>query len=242
MARRRPKIPRTTAFRVPFELGSSVWDRIEQASYGESFSPQLRDEVVKITKEFLYWSSAEQTPPLRDAQKRARDLRKFTASLLKEIQRKTDVSAYTNELIGVCFRKFWRKKTKSIPVAEWDAIPSEVTKALSSFLRACDEALSQMKALSPKIWMWEDGEAWNRWVVQLSDLAENNGFPIESSISRRKLDPGKASPFVRFVDQLQATIPEKYRRHRQSLVALAQAIKRAREHGPRNTIAKNPKR
>jgi hypothetical protein len=241
MVRRRPKIPRTTTFRVPFELGSSDWDRIEQ-TYAQSFSAQLRDEVVNITKDFLYWSSAEQTPPLRDAQKRAKSLRKFTASLLKEVQRKSDVSPYTNELIAVCFRKFWRKKNKSIPVAEWDAIPSEVTKALSSFLRACDEALNQMKSLSPKTWMWEDGEAWNRWVVQLSRFAETNGFPTASSISRPKLDPEKASPFVRFVDQLQASIPEKYRRHRQSPVALAEAIKRARKHRPQNTIAKNPKR
>jgi hypothetical protein len=241
MARRRPKIPRTTAFRVPFELGSSDWDRIEHA-YAQSFSPQLRDEVVNITKEFLYWSSAEQTPPLRDAQKRAKSLRKFTASLLKEIQRKSDVSPYTNELIAVCFRKFWPKKTKSIPVAEWDAVPSEVTKALSSFLRACDEALNQMKSLSPKTWMWEDGGAWNRWVVQLSNLAETNGFPTASSVSRPKLDPEKASSFVTFVDQLQASIPEKYQRHCQSSVALSEAIKRARKHRPQNTIAKNPKR
>jgi hypothetical protein len=99
-----------------------------------------------------------------------------------------------------------------------------------------------MKSLSSKTWMWEDGEAWNRWIVQLSDLAETNGFPTASSISRPKLDPEKPSPFVSVVDQLQASILEKYQRHRQSPVALAEAIKRARKHRPHNTIAKNPKR
>lgn len=105
MARRRPKIPRTTAFLVPFELDSSDWERMEQA-YGQTFSPQLRDEVVKITERFLYWASAEQTPPMREAQERAGALRKFKSSLLDEIQRKSDVGPYTDELIAVCFRVF----------------------------------------------------------------------------------------------------------------------------------------
>jgi hypothetical protein len=241
MARRRPKIPRTTAFRVPFELDFSDWDRIEQ-SYGQSFSPHLRDEVVKITESFLYWASAEQTPPMREAQQRARALRKYTSSLLDEIQRKSDVGPYTDELISVCFRRFWYMDTGAVSTAEWDTLPSEVTKALSSFLLACEEALNQMKSLAQKTWMWEDGEAWNHWVVKLSDLAETNAFPTASSISRPKLDPEKASPFVTFVDQLQASIPEKYQRHCQSPAALAEAIKRARKHRSQNTIAKNPRR
>jgi hypothetical protein len=205
MARRRPKIPRTTAFLVLFELDSSDWERMEQA-YGQTFSPQLRDEVVKITERFLYWASAEQTPPMREAQERAGALRKFTSSLLDEIQRKSDVGPYTDELIAVCFRRFWYRDTGGISTAEWDTLPSEVTKALSSFLLACDEALNQMKSLSLKTWMWEDGEAWNRWVVQLSDLAETHRFPTASSVSRPKLEPEKASPFVTFVGQLQARI------------------------------------
>jgi hypothetical protein len=241
MARRRPKIPRTTAFRVPFKLDSSDWGRIERA-YGQSFSPQLRNEVVKITKDFLYWASAEQTPPMEDAKQRTRTLRKLTSSLLNEIQRKTDVSPYTNELIAGLFSHFWHKNTKFVSIAVRDALPREVTQVLSSFLSACDEALNQMKSLSTKTWMWEDGTAWNHWVVQLSDLTETNGFPTASSVSRPKMAPERASPFVGFVDQLQVNIPEKYQRHRQSPVALAEAIKRARKHRPQNTIAKNPKR
>jgi hypothetical protein len=156
---------------------------------------------------------------------------------LKEIRRRSPVAPYTNELIADCFGDFWRKETGRVSVAAWDALPPEVTQVLSSFLSACDEALIQMKSLSSKTWMWQDRKAWNRWVVKLSDFAENNAFPTISSISRR----GKASPFVRFVEQLQVSIPDKYRRSDHSLVALAQAIKRAREHTPQNTIAKNPR-
>ena len=87
--------------------------------------------------------------------------------------------------------------------------------------------------------MWRDGEAWDRWVVQLTDLAETNALPTASSISRPKLNSEKPSSFVRLVDELQARIPEKYQRHRHSPVALAAAIKRARKQRPQNTIAKN---
>src|ERR1700726_1163729 len=111
MARRRAKIPRTNAFCVSFVLDSSDWERIERA-YRQSFSRQLRDDVVRLTKDFLYWASAEQTPSLRDAQDRAERLRDFTASLLNEIQRTTDVSPYTNELIANCFSHFWRRDTE----------------------------------------------------------------------------------------------------------------------------------
>jgi protein-disulfide isomerase-like protein with CxxC motif len=73
MARHGKKIPRTTAFHVPFAMDSSDWERIERAAsqsfsrkqrdelvksdwgrieraYGQSFSRQQRNEVVKITK------------------------------------------------------------------------------------------------------------------------------------------------------------------------------------------------
>jgi hypothetical protein len=219
------------------ELVKSDWERIERA-YGQSFSQQQRDEVIKITKDFLYWASAEQAPSLKKAQDRASALRKHTASLLKEIRRQSPVAPYTNELIADCFREFWRQKTWRVPSGHYrvqrgkgrrvaspihvrssDALPLEVTEVLSSFLSACDEALNQMKSQSSETWMWKDREPWNRWAL-LTDFADKNAFPTVSSISRRE----KASPFVRFVQQLQVSIPKKYRRSNQSLVALKQAI------------------
>jgi hypothetical protein len=40
-----------------------------------------------------------------------------------------------------------------------------------------------MKSLSSKTWMWRDGGAWDRWVVQLSDIAETNAFPTAISVN-----------------------------------------------------------
>jgi hypothetical protein len=235
MPRRRPKIPRTTAHTVPFQLDASDWERIERA-YGTPLSQQVRDEIVDQTEDFLYWASAEQTqtPSLQSAQGRVESLRDLTESLLKEIQRNTDVSPYTDELIADIFGGLWRKDTGRIALADRDSLPLVVTKPLSSFLLACNDALDHMKSLSSKTWIWGDGEAWKRWVLGLSDLAKTNSLPRPSSVSKPKLSPEKASPFVRFIEQLQLSVPVKYRQSCQSSVALAEAIKRARRS--RNAI------
>jgi hypothetical protein len=232
----RKKIPRTTAHPVPFLLGASDWERIERA-YGTPLSQQVRDEIVFQTEDFLYWASAEQTPSLQSAQERVEGLRDLTERLLKEIQRNTDVSPYTNELIADFFGDLWHKDTGAIALSDGDSLPSVVTRPLASFLLACNDALDHLKSLSTKTWIWGDGEAWKRWVLGLSDLAKANSLPTPSSISRPKLSPDRASPFVLFIEQLQHNIPKEYQQSCQSSVALAEAIKRARRS--RNAIHKN---
>jgi hypothetical protein len=226
MARRQPKIPRTIAFNIPFELDSSDWERIERA-YGQSLSPKVRDAVVRITKDFLCWASAEETPPLRDAQKRAKSLRKHAASLLEEMQRTTgnEVGPYTDELIGLYFRRFWFEEYRREAEVVQDALPPEVVAALSIFLRACDGALSEMDALSTKIWMWQDREAWDVWIVELTGLLKAEDLPTAAAATVSN-DKVSYSPFVRFIEQLQNGVP--VGRSQWSSVALIEAIKRAR--------------
>ena len=229
MARRYPKIPRTIAFNIPFELDSSDWERIERA-YGKSLSPQLRDKVVRITKDFLYWASAEETPPLRDAQKRAKSLRKHAESLLKEMQRTTDneVAPYTDELIDLYFRRFWFEEFQCKAEVVQDALPPEVVAALSIFLRACDGALSEMDALSQQTWMWQDREAWDVWITELTELLKAEGLPTAAATTVSK-DKVGYSPFVKFIKQLQNDIPGEFERSQWSSGALTEAIKRARK-------------
>lgn len=226
MARRYPKIPRTVAYNIPFELSASDWKRIERA-YGRSLSPQVRGEVVKITKDFLHWASAEKTPPLRDAQKRAKSLRNHAASLLEEMQRRTDneVGPYTDETIGRYFGDFWAKEFQCNAQVVQDALPPEVVVALTIFLRACDGALGEMDKLSQHTWMWQDGYAWNVWVTQLTKLLNAEGLPTAAATSESKNEVSY-SPFVRFIEQLQKSVP--YRRSQWSSSALTEAIKRAR--------------
>ena len=226
MARRYPKIPRTIAFNIPFELNSSDWDHIERA-YGQSLSPKVRDAVVRITKDFLYWASAEETPPLRDAQKRAKSLRKHAESLLKEMQRTTDneVAPYTDELINSYFRRFWFEEFQCKAEVVQDALPPEVMAALLIFLRACDGALSEMDTLSQHTWMWQDHEAWDVWIVELTELLKTEGLPTAAAATSK--DKVSYSPFVRFIEQLQNGVP--VGRSQWSSGALTEAIKRARK-------------
>jgi hypothetical protein len=227
MARRTPKIPRTRAYDLPLVLDSAVWQRIEQA-YGQTLQPHLRDEVFGVTKTFLYQATAEGALPLRLAQQRAKRLRDSTSRLQREIARKSEVAEYTDEFIGVLFRQFFFEgKVEGARRPNIDSLPLVVIETLSALLRACDAAAEHWKALSQETWIWQ-GEAWNRWIVELTDLMERNRLPTAASISQPKLADANTSPFVRFVKELQHSIPKKYRRSYHSDVALTEAIKRAR--------------
>jgi hypothetical protein len=228
MARRTPKIPRTRPYSPPLELDTADWQRIEQA-YGQTLEPHLRDEVFGVTKTFLYWATAERALPLRLAQQRGKRLRDSASRLQREIARKSAVAGYTDEFIGVLFLQFFSEgKIEEPRKPNIDSRPSVVTETLSALLRACDAAAKHWKALSQETWIWQDGEAWNRWIVELTDLMERNRLPIAASISQPKLADANTSPFVRFVKELQHSIPKKYRRSYHSDVALNEAIKRAR--------------
>jgi hypothetical protein len=228
MARRTPKIPRTRPYSPPLELDTAGWQRIEQA-YGQTLQPHLRDQVISVTKNFLYWATAEEAPRLRLAQQRAKRLRDSAFRLQREISQENYVAWYTDELIGMYFLPFFFEgKTKEPPKPNIDSLPPVVTETLSALLRACDAAAKHMKALSKETWMWRDGEAWNHWIVELTSLMGLNRLPIAASISQPKLANANTSPFVRFVKELQHSIPKKYRRSYHSDVALTEAIKRAR--------------
>jgi hypothetical protein len=228
MARRTPKIPRTRPYYPPLELDTADWQHIEQA-YGQTLKPHVRDQVFHATTNFLYMATAEEAPSLRLAQQRVKRLRDSAARLEREIMQKNDVAGYTDELIGVHFLHFFFEgKIREARTPNIDSLPSVVTETLSALLRACDSAAKHMKAQSKETWIWQDGEAWNHWIVELTDLMERNRLPTTASISQPKLADANTSPFVRFVKELQHTIPKKYRRSNHSDVALNEAIKRAR--------------
>ena len=228
MARRTPKIPRTRPYSPPLELDTADWQRIEQA-YGQTLQPHLRLEVIRVTKTFLYFATTEEALPLRLAQQRAKRLRDSASRLLREIARKSDVAGYTDEFVGVLFKQFFFEgKTEEARKPNIDSLPAVVIETLSALVRACDAAAKHWKALSKETWIWQDGEAWNHWIVELTDLMELNRLPIAASISQPKLADTNTSPFVRFVKELQHSIPKKYRRSYHWVVALTEAIKRAR--------------
>jgi hypothetical protein len=74
------------------------------------------------------------------------------------------------------------------------------------------------------------GGAWQHWTISLASILKEHGLPYQVRKDVDKQKPGSAiSPFVKLVDSLQRLLPEKVRRHTQSLDALSQALVRGRK-------------
>jgi hypothetical protein len=71
--------------------------------------------------------------------------------------------------------------------------------------------------------------AWNKWIRMLTLIVREYGLSSPARKDVDKKDRERASPFVRFVYELQQHLPEEFKRHMHSLDALAQAIVRARQ-------------
>ena len=70
-----------------------------------------------------------------------------------------------------------------------------------------------------------EGRAWDQLVWKLTEFAKERSLPGGVS----KFDEStQASPFVRFVRELQRTFPERFQRHETSNAALTEAITVAR--------------
>jgi hypothetical protein len=71
--------------------------------------------------------------------------------------------------------------------------------------------------------------AWNKWIRMLTLIVREYGlsFKVRKDVDKKQRE--RASPFVRFVYELQQHLPEEFRLFMHSKDALAQAIVRARQ-------------
>jgi hypothetical protein len=97
-------------------------------------------------------------------------------------------------------------------------------RALSEILGSCDSACtSAFRELDDPNYSISEGDAWNTWVGQLSDLISAGRLP--TSINRAR---GRPAPFVCLISELQTQLPLECRRHTHSVAALTKAIGRSR--------------
>ncbi len=84
---------------------------------------------------------------------------------------------------------------------------------------------------------------WELWVCELTTILSNNELPTQVRKDTDKTKAAKPSPFVSFIRELQACLPEKYRRSHterpdfEANIALSAAIIRARS---RRRVTKSP--
>jgi hypothetical protein len=239
MGKRAPKLPVASAGgkeeeerRKVVAITDSDWQRIEKA-YGQKLSPKARRDIHEKTQEFVDRAEFEQNAePVSDARDRITTIIEAAGSLRSALDggdRDADVHART--LIKKHLRKGDAKKQK-----EGDAVKKRRRKKgdplrnISSGMRllifASQDALRELD--DAKDQGFSKGEAWDRWIVQLTSIAEKHGLPRRVRKDSDKQSGRHASPFVEFVWELQQFVPKTHRREH-SRGAVAEAVVKARK-------------
>jgi hypothetical protein len=114
----------------------------------------------------------------------------------------------------------------------------ELRELLTELSIACHRALGEIKETKDS--GFHKGEAWDQWVQALTEIAAKCNLPTGASKGTDK-STRDSSPFVNVVQELQECAPAECRRHTHSLIALTDAIVRARR-GPNRPVQFSEKR
>ena len=213
-------------------ITDSDWQQIEKA-YGQELSLEARRDIHEKTQEFVDRAEFEQNAePVSDARDRITTIIGAASSLRSAIDSGVhDADIYACSLI----KKHLWKQSEAKKQKEGDAIKRRRRKKrdplrnISSDMRLlifrCQDALREFD--DTKDQGFSKGEAWDRWIVRLTSIAEKHGLPWRvRKDSDKQSQQSRISPFVELVWELQQSVPKAHRRY--SRGALAGAIVGAR--------------
>jgi hypothetical protein len=241
MGKRAPKLPVASAgggereeeeWRKVVAITDSDWQRIEKA-YGQKLS-EARGDIREKTQEFVDRAEFEQNAePVSDARDRITTILGAATSLRSSLDRGDhDADVYARTLI----KKHLWKQSDAKKQKEGDAIKrrrrkkEDPLRKISSDMRllifGSQDALRELD--DTKDQGFSRGEAWDRWIVQLTSIAEKHGLPRRVRKDSDKQSGRHASPFVEFVWELQQFVPKTHRREH-SRGAVADAVVKARK-------------
>ena len=212
-------------------ITDSDWQQIEK-TYGRELSPEARGDVYEKTQEYVDCAEFEQNAePVSDARDRINAIIKAARLLRSALEggdRDADVYALT------LIKKHLWKQSGAEKQKEGDAIEMSFDKDLllrniSSGARrlifASQDALRELDDVKDQ--GFSKGEAWERWIVQLTSIAKKHHLPWRVRKDSDKQSARPISPFVEFVWELQQFVPKTHRREH-SRGAVAEAIAAAR--------------
>jgi hypothetical protein len=102
--------------------------------------------------------------------------------------------------------------------------------ALYSLLRSLEDAANKAAGKTrDERDLQLKGDAWDRWIAGIYEIATNYGLPATTSNDTDKRPFATETPFLRLVKELQNLLPDRARRREHSNSALAKAIQRAIE-------------
>jgi hypothetical protein len=187
--------------------GQIDWAALEKA-IGNSFTPAQREEIAKLTSDYLLLEGAERAAPFK------RDRDSWLHRLYDVAQSLQDILTRMPMLDRAARDGYAEVQTRFNEIAReahMDTLPLDLAAA---FLVSAVAANLEMKDEG-----FEEGERWCGLVSKLHSRFSEWGFP-----SGARKDGERDSPFVVFFHTLQQQWPADARRHMQTMPALAKAI------------------
>ena len=235
------KLPIASADGKPrLKISEGDWKRIEKA-YGHALTKPLRPKICDATREYLEWDELEKAAQrTSEAEVKINAVKaaasKFTDAIFRRprnIARDADFFArrLISKHLGLSFQG--RDGLQNLILKIERDISDACDRALKverDIVDACDRALHDLQKENG----FRDGETWELWIRKLTKVLKAHQLPTEVRKDTVKNRTGKPSPFVAFVRELQACVPEEYRRSQPysaeapANIALSEAIYRAR--------------
>jgi hypothetical protein len=224
MARKRtPKLPiATVSGESSLHEGAIKWETVERA-YGNQLSPELREEIFRLTQSFVQFAPFElSAEPVAASRARIQKLREgaMNFGMLLDFSDTSDARIQADWLVH-------RNLTTKF-VQDRDLFGT-LKVSLRDFISACNQALVEIE--KPGFDGNRDGEYWEKWICALTRSLDQAGLP--TSVSNDQRSP--TSPFTSLVYELQNCVPKHLQRHCFSEEALAKAIQRLRKGQRRGT-------
>ena len=216
MARRKKTLPIAGQSRKKIKsiaITRSDWRNVEK-KFGKPLPQSVRDEILKLTSDFVYWAQFEvEAEPLQPARDRVIAWQRWAEAFWKPGGRtpSRETLVYAKHKISSYFSdaRFQRPD-----------LFGDLGGVLVSFSVACGMALADLDDPPG----WQAGDAWEIWICNLTRVLNKAHLPTGA----RTDDLAEQSAFTNLVAALQKFIPSKIRRPIHSLPALAKAIQRAR--------------
>jgi len=203
-------------------ISNDDWSRIELA-YGHAVPTTARDAIRAATFTFLLFVEVEQAArPISEARDRILQIKEGATAFQKAAfdnpqDSGWDSRVYADRLVNRYF--------DDARITHPERLRS-LGRVMTSLIGACSEALAHLE--NPQNHGRRRGEAWEKWVRDITDVIKANQLPIEVRKDTDKNATCKPSPFVALIRELQACIPEAHRKSTHSDIALSEAIARAR--------------
>jgi hypothetical protein len=211
--------------RPKFRISKADWARIETA-YGHQLAAPVRRKIRAATRKYLDWVEFEpKAATISETSARVQTIKKAAHKFRETIQRPPKIGRqadyYARSLVS---------KHMGLPFKGRDGLQNLALKIERDVAKGCERALAELRKESG----FREGETWQVWVRDLTSILKKNQLPIPVRKDTDKAKVAQPSAFVAFMRELQACIPQAYRRSQpgspdfQANIALSTAIVKAR--------------